>query len=161
MQLGRLLFSAIPTSLPESTSMAMNLPAVKGIETDYFVLVLNGSESTPWSALAEKVIFLRLYIQELQLMRRQLYSWRNGTGPIKRSANARRREGYIADSLVVCMTNMVHHGLTIRLLDRDAPPTYCIRIHCLYIHLLPLPLCLTPIGTQPMHRFLPPYRAPA
>ena len=54
-QLGRLLFTAIPADKPESTSMAMNLPAVKGIETETFILVLNGSSTTPWSALSDKV----------------------------------------------------------------------------------------------------------
>lgn len=38
--------------------MAMNLPAVKGIETETFILVLNGSSTTPWSALSDKVRYL-------------------------------------------------------------------------------------------------------
>ena len=65
----------------------MNLPAVKGIEAQYLVLVLNGSSTTAWSVLVEQVSpgprmvwVAQAYEPKMhnELTGRLLRSWRGG-----------------------------------------------------------------------------------
>lgn len=85
----------------------MNLPAVKGIEAQYMVLVLNGSSTTAWSVLVEQVSpsprmvrVAHAYEPKMhnELTGRLLRSWRGGIDRVCRRRqveNPRRTQGRV------------------------------------------------------------------